>query len=81
MKIDVTLPLVARCDNVGAIFMAENSHSGVRKRHIDTRYHFIREHVKYGMITIVLGKSSINNADMFTNNVGKKEYKNLSTNI
>jgi hypothetical protein len=39
IRIDVKLPIVARCDNVGAIFMAENSSSEVRTRHIHTRYH------------------------------------------
>jgi hypothetical protein len=39
--INVMLPIVVRCDNVGAIFMAENSSSGVCTRHVDTRYHFI----------------------------------------
>jgi hypothetical protein len=46
MGVDVKLPIVVRCENVGAIFMAENSSSGIRTRHIDTRYHFVREHVK-----------------------------------
>jgi hypothetical protein len=36
---NVTLPIVVRCDNVGAIFMAENSSSGVCTRHVDPRYH------------------------------------------
>jgi hypothetical protein len=38
MGVDVKLPIIVRCDNVGAIFMAENSSSGIRTRHIDTRY-------------------------------------------
>jgi hypothetical protein len=46
MGVDDKLPIVVRCDNVVAIFMAENSSSGIRTRHIDTRYHFVREHVK-----------------------------------
>jgi hypothetical protein len=40
--VQVKLPIMVRCNNVGAIFMAENSSSGVRTRHIDTRYHFVR---------------------------------------
>jgi hypothetical protein len=48
--VDVKLPIVVRCDNVGAIFMAENSSSGIRTRHIDTRYHFVRERVEDGLI-------------------------------
>jgi hypothetical protein len=69
MGVDVKLPIIVRCDNVGAIFMAENSSSGIRTRHIDTSYHFVSEHVEDGLIKIVFVKSSTNNADMFTKNV------------
>jgi hypothetical protein len=75
MGVDVKLPIIVRYDNVGAIFMAENSSSGIRARHIDTRYHFVREHVKYGLIKIVFVKSNIKDADMFTKNVGKEAYE------
>jgi hypothetical protein len=34
--INIELPIVVRCDNIGANFMAENSSSGVQTRHIDT---------------------------------------------
>jgi hypothetical protein len=53
MGVDVELPIVFRCDNFGAVFMAENSSSGIRTHHIDTRYHFVREHVEDGLIKIV----------------------------
>jgi hypothetical protein len=49
---NVKLPIVVRCDDIGAIFMAENSSSGVRTRHVDTRYHFIREHIEDGFIQL-----------------------------
>jgi hypothetical protein len=70
MGVDVKLPIVVRCDNVGAIFMAENSSSGIRTRLIDTRYHFVYEQVEDGLIKIVFVESSINDADMFTKSVG-----------
>jgi hypothetical protein len=38
MFINVELPIIVRCDNVGAIFMAENLSSGVCTRPVDTRY-------------------------------------------
>jgi hypothetical protein len=41
----VKLPIVVRHDNVGAIFMAKSSSSGVCTRHVNTRYHFIQEHI------------------------------------
>jgi hypothetical protein len=46
MEVDVKLPIVIRCDNVGAIFMAEKSSSGVRTSHIDTRYNLFLNKLK-----------------------------------
>jgi hypothetical protein len=40
LGISVKLPIIIRTDNIGAIFMAENSFSGVSTRHIDTSRHF-----------------------------------------
>jgi hypothetical protein len=39
IDIEVELPIIVKTDNVGAIIMAQNSSSGVRTRHVDTRYH------------------------------------------
>jgi hypothetical protein len=39
--IEVELPIVVKTDNIGALIMSQNSSTGVRSRHIDTRYHFI----------------------------------------
>jgi hypothetical protein len=72
MGVEVKLPIFVRSDNVGAIFMAEISSSGVRTRHIDKRYRFVREHVEDDFIKIVFVKSEGNNADIFTKNVGKE---------
>jgi hypothetical protein len=51
-----------RTHNIGAIFMAENPSSGVRTRHIDTRYHFIREHVEDSFIKIIFIMKNENDA-------------------
>jgi hypothetical protein len=50
--IKVSLPIIIKTDNIGAIFMAENSLTGVRTRHVDTRYHFIREFIEDGFIKV-----------------------------
>jgi hypothetical protein len=55
--------------------MAENANSGVRTRHINTRYHFIREHVEDVFIKIVFVKTDDNDSDLFTKNVNKYTYK------
>jgi hypothetical protein len=44
LGISVKIPTIMRTDRIVAIFMAENPSSGVHNRHVDTRYHFIREH-------------------------------------
>jgi hypothetical protein len=46
--IKVNLPIIIKTNNIGAIFMAENSSTGVRTRHVDTRYHFICEFIEDG---------------------------------
>jgi hypothetical protein len=62
---------MVRTDNFGSIFMDENPFSKVRTRHIDTWYHFIRENVENGHITILLLRINENDADIFTKNMNK----------
>jgi hypothetical protein len=64
MELNVKIRIDFRCDNVGAIFMAENSSSGVRTHHIDASYHVVREHGKDRLINIVFVKSSDNDAEI-----------------
>jgi hypothetical protein len=72
--IEVKLPIIVRCDNVGAIFMAENLSSGVCTWHVNTRYHFVREHIVDEFIKVVFIKSVENDANLFTKNVSKDAY-------
>jgi hypothetical protein len=69
MGIEVKTPVVVRVDNMGAIFMTENSSSGTRTRHIDTRWHFVRELVEGKVVEIVFVRSADNVADGFNKNV------------
>jgi hypothetical protein len=66
---------MVRTDNIGAMFMEENASSGIRTRQIDSRYHFIREHVEDSFIKIVFVKTDKNYSDLFTKNVNKDTYK------
>jgi len=69
MGMKVKLPIVCRVDNTGAIFIAENATTSSRTKHIDTRYHFVRELTEEGFIKILFVKTKENIADMFTKNV------------
>jgi hypothetical protein len=71
----VALPVIIYCDNVGAIFMAENATATTRTKHVDTWYHFVREFVFDKFIKVVFVKSEENKSDMFTKNVSSDLYE------
>jgi len=78
LKIEVDEPVKIYCDNVGAIFMSHNAKAGARTKHIDIKYHFIREQVENGTVEIIFVRSEENDADIFTKNVGKMAFVNHS---
>ena len=69
LNIQVEKPIVVRVDNMGAIFMSNNSSSSSRTRHVDTRYHFVRELVEERFVEVVFVKSEDNKSDGFTKNL------------
>ena len=44
-------------------------------RHIDARYHFVREYIIDGTIKIIFVTTKANKADIFTKNVTSKIYE------
>ena len=75
LGIKVKLPIIVRVDNVGAIFMSENVTSKGRTKHVDIRYHFVREFVEENFIKIIFVKTKENDADIFTKNVDSNTYE------
>lgn len=63
-----------RVDNVGAIFTSKNNTATVRTRHVDARYHFVREYIAKGYIKIIFVKTEDNLSDGFTKNVTQEVY-------
>lgn len=51
MEIKINIPITIRVDNVGEIWLCENI-NGKNSRHIDIKYHHIRDHVKNGVVEI-----------------------------
>jgi hypothetical protein len=66
MFIEVKHQITVRCENVGAIFMAEITSSGVRTQHVDSRHHCVCEHIVGDSIKTVFVKSCEKDADMFS---------------
>jgi hypothetical protein len=75
MGIKIELPIVVRVNNIGAIFMSENVSTTSRTRHVDVRYHYVREYVEDGFVKIVFVRSEDNLADEFTKNVSGILYE------
>ena len=81
LNLKIERPVRVHCDNVGAIFMGNNAKQSVRTKHIDVRYHFIREYVVDGMVEIVFVRSEDNDSDIFAPRMyQKKPIEDIQTN-
>ena len=76
LEIDVQLPMTIQCDNQGAVFLAKNETS-TRTKHVDVRYHFIRELVEQDVIQLEYINTKSNTADALTKNLPVDQYKRL----
>jgi hypothetical protein len=74
LGLKVTKPIIVYIDNVGAIFVAENPSATKHTRHIDARYHFVREYIIDGHMRIIFVQSKNNRADIFTKNVSGETH-------
>ena len=68
----VILPSMISEDNTGAIFLSGNKQVGARTKHIDTRYHFIREKVENRSIIVSYVNTVKNPSDLLSKNVTQK---------
>jgi hypothetical protein len=59
-------PPILRVDNQGAIALSQNPVNHQRTKHIDIRYHFIRDAIKAGVIVVKYVGTDENIADLFT---------------
>ena len=57
--------------------MAKNS-GGKRSKHIEVRYHHIREKISDGSVEIIFVKSEENIYDVFTKNIPEELFKKNS---
>lgn len=74
LHVDVKAPTTILCDNRNAIFMSTNSVSHPRSKHIALDYHFIRERVQAGSITVQFIPSYMQTANIFTNSLSRPQF-------
>nr|GEW15120.1 integrase, catalytic region, zinc finger, CCHC-type, peptidase aspartic, catalytic [Tanacetum cinerariifolium] len=60
------------CDNKSDIALCYNNVQHSRSKHIDIRYHFIKEHVENGVIEIYFVNTEYQLADLFTKALGRE---------
>ena len=68
--IDVSTPTIFS-DNTGTIQVSKDPTQHWKLKHIDTKYHFIRENIQDGNVKIKYISTKDNLADIFTKPVGK----------
>ena len=71
----IHVPLL--CDNETAINIAENPKDHTRTKHIDIRYHFLRDHVEKGDIHIDHIGIDLQLADIFTKPLDEARFCRL----
>ena len=68
-------------DNIGAIYLTKNATTGSRTKHVDTRYHFVRDYVEDGIIKVQFVRSEENHADIFTKNLNSALFEKHSDSV
>mmetsp|Transcript_47588 Transcript_47588/g.70452 ORF Transcript_47588/g.70452 Transcript_47588/m.70452 type:complete len:88 (-) Transcript_47588:74-337(-) len=78
MGIKVKFPITVRVDNIGAIWMSKNINTTSRTKHIDIRTKYVNEYCEDGVLQIIFVKSSDNDSDIMTKNLGSDKYSKNS---
>ena len=67
-------PTPISCDNQGAIFVSSNPVTERRSKHIDIRFHYIRDVIERKLVQVFYLEGEENPADFFTKNLGLVKF-------
>ncbi|GKB66254.1 hypothetical protein Tco_0927666 [Tanacetum coccineum] len=65
------------CDNKSAIALCCNNVQHSRAKHIDVRYHFIKEQVENGIVELYFVRTTYQLADIFTKPLSRERFNFL----
>jgi hypothetical protein len=68
-------PFPVYADNQGSIFVGSNPVQEIRMKHIDIKYHYVRECMAKKKIDLFWVPSDDNTADLFTKNLGRIKFE------
>ncbi|GJZ11770.1 hypothetical protein Tco_0546529 [Tanacetum coccineum] len=70
-------PIPLYCDNKSAIALCWNNVQHSRSKHIDVRYHFIKEQVENGVVELYFVRTEYQLADIFTKALPRERFNFL----
>jgi hypothetical protein len=74
-------PIPIYADNQGSIFIGSNPVQEIRTKHIDVKYHYVRECIAVKKIVLYHVPTEDNTADIFTKNLGCLKLKSSNNNL
>lgn len=72
---------IIECDNQGAIQIASNNGYSPRTKHIDIRFHYIREMIEKDLINLKYIRTDENIADIFTKALGRNKHEKFTNEL
>ena len=81
LGVPINDPILLYCDNMSNIYLAQNPVFHTRTKHIEVRYHFIREQVLAGDIELQHINTNMQTADIFTKALGIEKLWQFMTNL
>ena len=70
----INFAIIAKVDNVGAMFLSNNYALSQRTKHISIRQHFVRQYVEDGIVKVLFVRSKQNDSNIFTKNLNKELF-------
>ena len=69
--------MVVYCDNFSTIDISKNPVQHSKTKHIEIRYHFIRDLIERKTVTLEYIPNECQNADIFTKSLDRSRFKTL----
>lgn len=77
LEIEVPDSITVKTDSQSCISKLANDNSGGRTKHIDTRFHFVKDQIRNGKVKLKYHETSTNIADLFTKPLGRIKLEEL----
>ena len=74
LGMEINYPIEIYKDNISAIYLSKNATTANRTKHVDSRYHFVREYMEIGIVKTVFVRTEDNKVNLMMKNLGSDLY-------